>query len=540
MIVESSIYFWQANVPKKDGDAMMDSVDWTSFGLPALIETGTDGFPHTGKMTRWYREQNKQTDASWTQKRLAQELGLTERSVYYLESHNVGLDSISLRRKLARLFTISPILFGLSCLKDETDSGQIVKQYRKMEPKHHPLRSQRGLARALSLTEKAIRDMENRNVGLDSITRRRVVAHLLSISPVTLGIITLEEILLLERRTVPTLPRIGGQEEKEAIFDLTVYENRLKTLWNRNHTCTAQDRLTQIAADMSRIATELPYVCSNDEKVVRAVLCRYHHLYAHILRDQGRYDVAIAELEKAAILAERAKDPHLLMVTLLRIGSVLRDRGTVTEAQAKIEAARSNSAGANQKRKQAYADYRAAIGCYARIRSLECIPQALQGVVLFDEGYVQAHLAQGNREARRAAIARLESGGKIIAETKDMLEEEFAIRITQRTSHNTKAAAMLATGWPHEALRELSDLMDLPEEGDMSRQNAYTEYLWSQAYADLGVIDAAATPAQDALTIMKQIKSRIHVMRIAGLQGQLSQLDNKHIEVIRLGVMVNS
>ena len=41
--------------------------------------------------------------------------------------------------------------------------------------------------------------------------------------------------------------------------------------------------------------------------------------------------------------------------------------------------------------------------------------------------------------------------------------------------------------------------MDLPPEGIMTRQNAYTDYLWSQAYADLGLIDAAAAPAQDAL-----------------------------------------
>src|SRR5205085_6940293 len=104
-------------------------------------------------------------------------------------------------------------------------------------------------------------------------------------------------------------------------------------------------------------------------------------------------------------------------------------------------------------------------------------------------------------------------------------------RITERTSRNTKATALLAAGWPREALQELTDLMDLPPEGDMTRQNAY---------ADLGLIDAAATPAQDALVRMKQIKSHIHIMRIAGLQGQLSQLDSKHIEVIRLGVMVNS
>src|SRR6185312_11190197 len=106
--------------------------------------------------------------------------------------------------------------------------------------------------------------------------------------------------------------------------------------------------------------------------------------------------------------------------------------------------------------------------------------------------------------------------------------------------HNTRAAALLAAGWPREALGILTDVMDLPPEGDMTRQNAYTDYLWSQANADLKLIDAAATPAQDAFITMKQIKSHIHMLRIAGLQGQLSQLDHRHIEVIRLGVMINS
>lgn len=518
----------------------MECVDWARFGLPSPVETGKDGFPHPGKATRCYREQKKRTDATWTQKRLAQELGLTERAVCYLESHDVGLDSISLRRRLAILFNIPPILFGLDSLEDETDPGQTVKQHRKMKPNKHPLRSQKGLARALSMTEKAIRDMEKRNIGLGSIARRRVLAHLLAIPPVALGIITLEEILLQQQKAATTIPLAVASTEKEATFDLAFYKDCLKTIWNRNHTNTAQDRMAQITTDMAGLTTALPYVSGDDEKEVRAVLCRYHQLHAHILRDQGRYDAAIAELEKAAILAERAENLHLLAATLLRIGSVLRDRGDVTFAQAKIEAARGNSTGANQKRMQANADYMAAIDHYIRIRNLERIPPALNGVLLFDEGYAQSHLAYGNQDAILAALALLKDGGKIIAKTRGILENEFSIRITERTYRNTKVAALLAAGWPREALQELTDLMDLPPEGDMTRQNAYTDYLWSQAYADLGLIDAAATPAQDALVVMKQIKSRVHILRIAGLQGQLSQLDSKHIEVIRLGVMVNS
>ncbi len=123
----------------------MESVDWARFGLPSPVEMGTDGFPCPGKTSRWYREQKKRTDATWTQKRLAAELSLTERSVYYLESHDVGLDSISLRRRLALLFDISPILFGLASLEDETDPGQTVKQYRKMKQKNIPYAANKDL-----------------------------------------------------------------------------------------------------------------------------------------------------------------------------------------------------------------------------------------------------------------------------------------------------------------------------------------------------------------------------------------------------------
>jgi DNA-binding XRE family transcriptional regulator len=152
---------------------MMECVDWVRFGLPSPVETGKDGFPRPGKAARCYREQKKHTDATWTQKRLALELGLTERAVCYLESQNVGLDSISLRRRLAMLFNIPPTLFGLASLEDKTDPGQTIKRHRKMKPKNHPLRSQKGLARALSMTEKAVRYMEK---GISGWTPSRAAA----------------------------------------------------------------------------------------------------------------------------------------------------------------------------------------------------------------------------------------------------------------------------------------------------------------------------------------------------------------------------
>jgi tetratricopeptide (TPR) repeat protein len=518
----------------------MGRIDWTRFGLPSTVEAGTDDFPRPGEVTRYYRAQKRRRDASWTQKRLARELGLTERAVYYLESRDVGLDATSLRRRLARLLDIPPFFFGLASLKDENELGQTVRQYREMKSKDHPLRSQQGLARALGVTEKAIRDMEKKDSGLNSLTRRRLLVSLLDIPPAVLGILTFEQVVRQQQEESLAATTMGSQAKRETGCDLASYRQRLKGFWDRNHAASAQDRLTQITNDIAQLAAALAYTGGSDEKELRGVLCRYHQLYAHLLRDQGRYEVALVELEKAAMLAERADDTPLLVVTLLRIGSVLRDRGDVLFAQAKIEAALGNSKEAEQRNRQAHADYTAALARYKKIRLLEQVAPELQGVLLFDEGYARAHLAYEDRSSVVSALALIRSGGKAIEQARNTLEEEFSIRVTERTYRNTMIAALLAVGWPREALQELSDLMDLAPEGDMTRQNAYSDYLWGQAYADRGLVDAAVTPAQDALHVMKRIKSQIHVMRIAGLQSQLSQRDGKNIEVIRLGVMINS
>jgi tetratricopeptide (TPR) repeat protein len=518
----------------------MEQGDWASRKLPTF-ETGKDGFPRPGKVARYYREQTKQRDSTWTQKRLAKELGITEKAVRDAENRDVGFDSMALRRKVARWFEIPPALLGLACLEEELHLGQSIKDCRKSREKTDPLRTQAGLAKALGITEKAVRDMENQHKGFDSITRRRLLTYLLTIPPATLGIVTIEEVLRQqgEHEAAATNVAVVTSIGKKVTLDLAPYQDRLKTIYNHYHSSTALDLVAQITADMSSLNAALPYVSRSDETEIRNLLCRYHQLHASILRDWGRYDAAIAELKKAVILAERAENPRQLVVTLSRLGHVLHDRGDVTLAQSKIEAARGNSTGANQELMLANADYTAAIGYYTRARNLERIPPELNGILLPGEGNAQAHLARGNRDAIFAALALVKQGRKIIAETKGILEEEFSWRMSDRSYHNAKASAFLAAGWPREALQELTDAMDLPPEGDMTRMNAYTTYLWSQAYADLGWVDAAATPAQETLEVMKQIKSRVNVMRIAGLQGQLSLIDSKNIEVIRLGVMLN-
>ncbi len=398
-----------------------------------------------------------------------------------------------------------------------------------------PLRTQAGLAKALGITEKAVREMENYNKGLDSLARRRVLATLLALPPTAIGIVTLEE--LLRQR------QIAAVQESTTRLDFAEFKAALKRLWDQNHKTTSQHRLTEVETRLSRLHAELTYAHSSEQETpVRDMLARYMALHAHLIRDQGRYDQAIAELHAAVFQAQQANNTNLLATTLLRLGATYHERGDIALAQSKIDSALGDSASANKKREQANADFTAATGQLTRARQLEHLLPGVRVALLLADGGAQARLASGNTSAILAALSLLKLAGKIIKEENGQFEDdefELFANSAARRYQSRKAAALLAVGWPREALDALTDLMALPSQDEMTRMNNYMTYLWAQAYADLGTIDTAATLAQDTLKAMKQIKSNLNIARIAGLHGQLNLKDNKQIEVIRLGVMLH-
>jgi transcriptional regulator with XRE-family HTH domain len=90
------------------------------LGLPQF-EMGSDGYPIPGRVVKHYREMMKYTDRRgrerhWTQKDLAEKLGISEIMVNLMEKHNQGLDSIERRRVLATILKIPPVLLGLDSL----------------------------------------------------------------------------------------------------------------------------------------------------------------------------------------------------------------------------------------------------------------------------------------------------------------------------------------------------------------------------------------------------------------------------------------
>ncbi|WP_069805388.1 helix-turn-helix domain-containing protein [Thermogemmatispora onikobensis] len=93
---------------------------WVKMGLPAF-EAGPDGYPRPGQVTRYYRQQMvKACGWFWSQKDLALALGLSEITVRKMEATDMGFDSISRRRAVARLLNIPPVLFALAAHPDDS------------------------------------------------------------------------------------------------------------------------------------------------------------------------------------------------------------------------------------------------------------------------------------------------------------------------------------------------------------------------------------------------------------------------------------
>lgn len=379
--------------------------------------------------------------------------------------------------------------------------------------------------------------MEDNPQDLDSLAHHQAAVHVPKILPTALNIATIKEVLQQQ-----TAANMLGIDARSASLDIEAYKNRLNKIWGYNHANTAQGLVTFMITDIATISATLDQANGENQRAARDILCRYLQTYGHIMRDQGQYAEAIVALEEAVKIAECINNNQLLAVSLLRLGNVYHDRGDSTLAQSKIS---DDSTAANAQRASADADLQAAVEQFARVCSRKKMSPEIHIALLMGEGNAQARMAHGKKNAILASLTLLNQAEKILANhsTQAWQGDEYSLfanssNVAKRQLQISKASALLAANWPREALQELTDMLDLPPQGNMIRMNAYTNFLWAQGYADTGKIDGAALLAQDTLTVMKQIRSEMNIARIDRLYRQLISTDNRQIEVIRLGVML--
>ena len=376
--------------------------------------------------------------------------------------------------------------------------GKVVKYYRslKRNDKGKPW-TQKDLASVLGISEQAVRDLENRDAGMNSYDRRRFLADLFNIPYVLLGIVSLEEILKRQEAhqqktgTQAVVTKAETSTQKKALIDMGEYQATLLSYWESNHTYTAHGAMNDLLERITTLYKVLPYARGKQGAQVVELLCDHHQLIANILRDQQYYNEALDHLNKAFRLAQKINQQELLALILHRRGITLHEQGNIA----------------------------AALGDYALARTFEpYISFPLKGAILLEAGHVQAKAAQSETD-KSNALRTIDQGGRI-TRSGPFEDDRYFLKLNEDRYHLTKGSALIALQWNKEAIAELSLVKS---HAAQKRRQAYNDILQAQAYMNRGVFPLAASMAEVALGTAKEINSRINIARIATIHAQLKK-----------------
>jgi hypothetical protein len=167
-----------------------------------------------------------------------------------------------------------------------------------------------------------VKRMENKNQGLDSFERRRLLCQLLNIPPAYLGLVTLEEINQLfpekkqgekEFSPVATSPL---QQRKERLYAVETYRDLLQTYHEHYQTVwTVSPPLQEVEALISSLHKGIRHVTSMKEKTdFLSILWHYHILAARCYASDKRNTFyANFHIDKALAIATKELQSNNLM-----------------------------------------------------------------------------------------------------------------------------------------------------------------------------------------------------------------------------------
>jgi transcriptional regulator with XRE-family HTH domain len=464
----------QVGYTQKAPQKGVDTVTWWIGQGYHCFDAGKDGYPLPGQVVTYYRKAR-----GATQKSLASALQRSVKTVREMQNQEVGLDSFSLRCRLSALYDIPPALLGLDLDKPAslTPPGQIIKHYRRLKRW-----TQLDLADALEITDKAVRDMENKNAGLDSITRRRILSDMLKIPPALLGIAALEVLIPTEVKAIEQKP------------DIASLHLALPSYWEKHLSSTAKGDTRELLLKIGMLHDAVLYAKGQDKKTVVELLCRYHILVAFIVDDHPQFQTALLHLNRATILAKSLGNKELYAAALYRRGNAFFVKG----------------------------DTEAAINDYS-LSFRNAVSDQLRGAVLLKLGQAQAKAAQ-DKTAFTAALKMLDVGGKIAQKWSTFGEDEHFLKLRPERYHLDRASALLSSPisslrFPGEALNEL----DFAAEKDVTCRSAYSSILQARAYVEKGWYPVAATLAEEALPTVRKIQSGVNLARIQTIYQALSR-----------------
>lgn len=291
---------------------------WMSYGK--FVPDASGQYPQASQVMAQYRE-----CAGMSCKELAARLGMSQDAVYKAEREGRGLESIARRRQLCVVLQIPHSLLGICAASSEArwwereyerwpegadgwpEVGAVMRWYRRAKDW-----TQMQLAEALSVQELTVRNMEKRNLGLDSITRRRAVGFLLGIPALLLG---LDEGHMSSQIMPVVSPRLVSSAQYPSLETAQALQARLWSGYYKDH---LQEKIPQVQMLLARINDVLLQVPEVERPGWLEVQSLGYQWLGNVLRDSVDPRLVLGYNQKAVELARQTGNADLLSIASIR------------------------------------------------------------------------------------------------------------------------------------------------------------------------------------------------------------------------------
>lgn len=292
-------------------------------------------YPQPAQVLGHYRKK-----AGWSRAELASRLDVSIRAMHYMEQGR-GLDSLTRRRQVCSLLSIPHILMGL-CSQPLGENwwwsdydpwpagndgwphtGAVVKWYRRAAGW-----TQVQLAEALDITVLGVGKMENKQMGLDSMQRRRALCFLLSIPPILLGLDSVH--------TSNTAPAMLHATPTLTLPSLEELRSAQQRLWTGYYTSHGQDELQSINPALFCLKDALPTLPSAQYLEQLSLL---YQAMGNILLAKANTRQVLSYMNAGITCARHSEDANLLSTALGRRSAALLELGHQQQAETSIREA---------------------------------------------------------------------------------------------------------------------------------------------------------------------------------------------------------
>jgi tetratricopeptide (TPR) repeat protein len=359
----------------------------------------------------------------------------------------------------------------------------------------------------------------------EDITRRKVLARVFQVSPVLLGVVSVQEVLLKPgAKPIVALPTIL----KRAIVDLEQQESLVKYLWHISYTSTGQidEGATQQLEALEQGST------GRAQWKARELLYSHHRLGAWVTRGQGNFAGAVRHADQAIALAESMEDEELVSAAWYARGYSnvvwgeiwkVGEQGILLPNPRKIA--------------EAITDFDHALQHHPR-------PQ-LAGNILTVQSRAYSVLKDQDPLSVTKARTNMERAANVLG--KDTINDPY-MRILLDGSPNgfnegmyrlKRAVILNGLGRGEDALDELDRLVALDgKQGiarNQARTNAWSLIIRASASFKRGDYFSAAQEARNALLVCQDIDSGANIMLIRDIYARLIKVGYKHELIEELG-----